>query len=101
MVDSRSWRSKFIAATSEQRLSDYYNSLVASGQGARTYAIRHPLATAASLAAIVRLPKRTAVLGHSNDADTIYETLRRPGPLGTPFGVSGVAVLDVPSDPAE
>jgi hypothetical protein len=103
MVDaeSRSWRSRFRAATSEQRLSEYYNDLVASGQGARAYAIRHPLATAVSLAAIVRLPKHTAVLGHNYDADTIYGTLRRPGPLGTPFGVSGVAVLDVPADPAE
>jgi hypothetical protein len=100
-ADGHSWRSQFLAATSEQRLSDYYSDLVASGQSARVYAIRHPFATAAGLAAILRLPRRTATLGHNYDAAMIHRTLRRPGPLGTPFGVSGVAVLDVPADPAE
>ena len=94
-------RSRFAAATSEPQLSEFYSALVASGQRSLVYVARHPLATATRLIAIARLPKRTAVLGDSPGGRTLHLTLRRPGPLRTPFGSTGIAVLDVPADAAE
>jgi hypothetical protein len=98
---SRSLRSRFSIAASEPQLSEFYSALVASGQSSWSYVARHPLATAGSLLAITRLPKRTAALGDSRGGRTLHLTLSRPGPLRTPFGSTGVAVLDVPADAAE
>jgi hypothetical protein len=98
---ARTLRSRFSTATSEPQLSEFYTALVASGQSSWAFVARHPLATAARLVAIARLPKRSAVLGDSRGGRTLHRTLSRPGPLRTPFGSTGVAVLDVPVDGAE
>jgi hypothetical protein len=96
-----SLRSRFLAATDEQRLSETYAAYVATGQRSWVYVARHLLATAVSLLAISRLPLRTAVLGDSRGGQALYLALTRPGPLRTPFGWSGIALLDVPADAAE
>jgi hypothetical protein len=96
-----SWRSQFLAATGEPQLSEYYARLVASGRSSWSFVARHPLATAASLLAIARLPKRAAVFGDSCGGQALHLALSRPGPLGTPLGWSGVALLSVPADAAE
>jgi hypothetical protein len=98
---ARSLRSRLRTATDEPRLSEYYAALVASGQSSWSYVARHPLATATSLLAITRLPQRSALLGDSRGGQALHLALSRPGPLGTPFGSTGVSVLDVPADAAE
>ena len=48
-----------------------------------------------------RLPRHDAVLGDTVDGRVIHLTLTRPGPARMPAGATGVAVLDVPADPAQ
>lgn len=95
------WRGRLAAAAGEAALSEYYAGYVASQRPSWAYLVRHPVAGALCLVAIARLPKRRAVLPATPDGQAIHRALSRPGPLGTPFGATGVAVLDVPADAAE
>jgi hypothetical protein len=95
------WRSRAALATDEKGLSEFYARYVESGTGSFAYLARHPLATASSLIAIVRLPVRRAVLPPTTGGTAIHHALSRPGPMRTPFGLTGVAVLDVPADATE
>jgi hypothetical protein len=95
------WRSAHLPATDEKTLSEFYADYVTSGAGSFAYLLGHPVATIATVIAIGRLPIRQAVLPRTLSGRTIHSTLTRPGPLRTPFGVTGVAVLDVPADAAE
>src|ERR1700712_1344652 len=52
-----SLRSRFLAATDEQGLSENYPPFVAAGRRSWVYVARHPLAAATSVLAIARLPK--------------------------------------------
>jgi hypothetical protein len=97
----RSLRAAVDAATAESALSDYHAAGVESGTSLRSYALRHPRSAAAALVAIARLPRLSATLADTVGGREVYRTLTRPGPLGTPFGSTGIAVLEVPSDPAE
>ena len=99
---ARSWRARLAAATAEPALSDFHATVVTAGGRPRDHLWRHPVAGAAAVAAVVRLPRLSASLS----ADTaggraLLHTLTRPGPFRTPFGWTGVAVLDVPADAAE
>lgn len=85
----------------EAMLSEYYAGFVASGQSSLRFLIRHPASSLRSLVATTRLPLRQAVLPDTRDGRAIHRTLRRPGPFRAPIGLTGVAVLDVPADPAE
>ena len=96
----RSLQAAFDASTAESALSDYHAAGVESGESLRRYALRHPRAAAAALVAIARLPRLSATLSDSVGGREVHRTLTRPGPFGTPFGATGIAVLEVPADPA-
>lgn len=89
------------AEASEQRLSEFCAALVESGAPWWKYLVRHPRATRTALGDLRRLPRHEAVLGDNHDGRVIHLTLTRPGPARQPAGATGVAVLDIPADPAD
>lgn len=97
---SQALRNRLTQATSEQALSDWYAGYVAA-DGAWRHVARTPAATLATLAAVARLPRVQAELPDDSGGRALHLTLTRPGPLRTPFGSTGVSVLDVPADPTE
>jgi hypothetical protein len=96
-----SWRERCATATAERALSDFWAGYVELGQRAAVHVIRHPLATVAAVAGMARLPHVRAELPDTHEGRVLHRTLTRPGLLHTPFGRTGVAVLEVPADPDE
>ena len=92
------WRARCADATAEPALSDFWSGYVEHGQRGPRYLLRHPVATVSALAAIVRLPVLHAALPDTPEGRVVHATLTRPGLLGSSFGRTGIAVLDVPAD---
>ena len=97
----RALRTRITETTSEPALSEWYAGYVAGEDGPLRHVARRPGATLAALAAIARLPRLRAELPDDPAGRFVHRTLTRPGPLRTPFGSTGVAVLDIPADGAE
>jgi hypothetical protein len=89
------------AEAAEQRLSEFYVRFVDAAQPSWRYALRHPRATVAAAADTRRLPLHEAEFAPGSVGRAIHVTLTRPGPFHISVGATGVAVLDVPADPAE
>lgn len=98
---ARALRSRLAAATGEPALSDWYTDYVAAGEGGLRHLAQRPVPALTALTAIARLPRLRAELPDDPAGRFVHRTLTRPGPLRTPFGSTGVAVLDVPADAAE
>jgi hypothetical protein len=102
MTTSRpSWRERWRSATTEPALSDFWAGYVEHGQRAVVHILRHPVATAAAMAGMVRLPHMCAELPDTHEGRVLHRTLTRPGLLRTPFGRTGIAMVEVPADPDE
>jgi len=98
---TRAARGRLTEASTEQALSDWYADFVSAEDGKLRHALRRPAPTLAALVAVGRLRRLTAELPDTPAGRFVHRTLTRPGPLRTPFGTTGVAVLDVPADAAE
>jgi hypothetical protein len=81
---------------------DDRESAAADGSGhAVRYALRNPLATLGAVGAVLRLPVAPARLGDGPGAEVLRSTLLARHLGGLTVASTGVAVLDVPADPAE
>jgi len=96
-----SWRDRWRTATAEQALSDFWTDYVDQGERSLAHLVRRPLASATAVAAMAKLPSLHATLPDTHEGREVHWMLTRPGLLRTPFGRTGAAVLEVPTDPAE
>ena len=92
---------RVLESTDEPALSSFYEAYTESPLGAARFVVRHPVSSLAAAVAIARLPRLDAELSARPDGRVIRSGLERPGLLGAPLGRSGVAVLEIPADPAD
>jgi hypothetical protein len=98
---TRQLRARLETGTGEPALSDWYTDYVGAGEPGPAHLVRHPVRSLALLAAIGRLPRVQAELPDDPAGRGVHHALTRPGPLRTPFGATGVAVLEIPAEAAE
>jgi hypothetical protein len=85
----------------QRRLAEYYAGIVTSGLPAWQHVLRHPRQALAAAADIRRLPDHDASIADTPTGRALVATMTCRGPLQIPLGRMGVAVLEVPADPAE